>query len=104
MAKGKLWTIAVDGTTTSQDFDRKVKLEELQKVVGGYIEHVPVGKDGKFNGERAVAFINEEGKLKGLAYNKVATDLVNEASPGFKFIDHIVGPMVILTGDKAFLK
>lgn len=37
-------------------------LENLQKIVGGYIETVPVG-------EKHVLIVNEEGKLQGLPVN-----------------------------------
>lgn len=44
------------------------KLEELNEFVGGYIEviHPPLRP-------KEIMVINEEGKLKGLAYNPVAT-------------------------------
>ena len=37
---------------------RSFKLPELQKFVGGYIEHVPLSTP--------MAYCNEEGRLKGL--------------------------------------
>lgn len=37
-------------------------LENLQKIVGGYIETVPVGS-------KHVLIVNEEGKLRGLPFN-----------------------------------
>lgn len=48
----------------SKDFS----LEELQAVVGGYIEIAEM-KGGEF------MVINEEGKLKGLPFNEKATEL-----------------------------
>ena len=45
-------------------------LKELQELVGGYIEIVAAP-----NHPGRVLVINEEGKLKGLPFNKNATDL-----------------------------
>lgn len=45
---------------------RAFKLAELQRFVGGYIEIVEIDKDN-------IMVINEEGKLKGLPFNMVAT-------------------------------
>ena len=56
-------------------------LEELQKLVGGYIECAHFGNDGKF------FVVNEEGKLMGLPYNAGATAIYAEHVPG----DYIVG-------------
>ena len=44
----------------------KFTLEELQRLVGGYIERVPMS-----NGKSM--YVNEEGKLNGLPYNEKAT-------------------------------
>lgn len=60
-------------------------LDELQRLVGGYIEFVQVPFP-------ADAFVNEEGKLKGLPFNPLASALY--ASPS----DNIVGTMVICCG------
>lgn len=57
-------------------------LENLQSVVGGYIEHVNLG-DG------LALICNEEGKLKGMEPNFVIT-----SGLGY-LIDEIVGPVII---------
>lgn len=44
------------------------QLDELQEIVGGYIEVVYLA-DGR------IMVLNEEGKLRGLAYNQRATAL-----------------------------
>lgn len=49
-------------------------LSELQAIVSGYIEIVPL------NGN-SIMVVNEEGKLKGLAMNNAATRLYIEANP-----------------------
>ena len=63
-----------------------IGLEHLQKLVGGYIEVVPTKLD-----DDIVMVVDEEGKLKGKEYNRVAT----EAS-SFGAFDPIVGSGVIL--------
>ena len=60
-------------------------LEELQGVVGGYIQILYLD-----NGELMI--VNEEGKLDGLPFNKKATDyVVNDG----KYIDVIVGNVLV---------
>ena len=44
---------------------KKFKLEELQKLVGGYIEAVPYANP--------VAYCNEEGRLNNLLFNELAS-------------------------------
>lgn len=58
------------------------KLEELSGFVGGYIECVYI--PGGFT-----LVVNEEGKLKGLPYNEVATRLYDNPH------DEIVGDAVL---------
>tara|TARA_R100000687_G_C6393261_1_gene138311 strand:+ start:4 stop:261 length:258 start_codon:yes stop_codon:yes gene_type:complete len=57
-------------------------LEELHRLVGGYIERVPTHLPKDF-------IVNEEGRLKGLPANQKATMVVGQS---------VVGDMVILTG------
>ena len=56
-------------------------LKELQEYVGGYIELLSLPIKGR------VLVTNEEGKLKGLPFNKNATDLYQ--------LDIIVGDVVL---------
>lgn len=68
--------IKADGTFTNQPpLDKKYTLDELQKIVGGYIEIIgtPQGK---------ILVINEEGKLKGLPINIAATDIAGQEIVG----------------------
>lgn len=61
-------------------------LSELQAIVSGYIEIVPLkGND--------VMVVNEEGKLNGLAINHTATRIYMEANP--YALDIIVGDVLI---------
>lgn len=60
-------------------------LEELQQLVGGYIEIAC--KDGE-----TLMIVNEEGKIDGLPINAVATRVFREWHPGSN--DYILGPAV----------
>tara|TARA_R100000734_G_C3287657_1_gene80042 strand:+ start:144 stop:437 length:294 start_codon:yes stop_codon:yes gene_type:complete len=60
-------------------FTEVPKLEVLQKVVGGYIEHVQLS-DGRS------MWANEEGLMHGLPYNPKASELAGRM---------IVGPVAI---------
>ena len=62
---------------------------DVSKLVGGYIEFLRVGDD-------AHAYIDEEGKLKGLPVNEVASQFCGDYRVGLQAWDHIVGPMLIL--------
>lgn len=59
-------------------------LEELQEIVGGYIEILPL-KDNE------IMVINEEGKLDGLDYNSKATKEVQKCG----LADFIVGDVLV---------
>ena len=76
--------------------DRELALEEMQKLVGGYI-HVLTSKDGT-----ADIIIDEDGKLKSKYINVKATELWlgNNRDDWY---DIIVGDAIICT-DKARLK
>lgn len=78
------------------DAREEARLLELQRLVGGYIEGIahPHRPD-------VMGIINEEGKLKRLPVNKVATRLFG---PVLREDDVIVGPCVLIgvrmnTGD-----
>lgn len=61
-------------------------LEELQIIVGGHIEIVPLGTG-------LMMVLNEEGKLKGLPYNAQATVLFNS---GLRlWFDPIAGDVLV---------
>lgn len=69
-------------------------LSFLQEVVGGYIEPVWL-KDGR------VMFVNEEGRLKGLPVNEMATMIALTQGVHFAPNDLIVGPAIIVTREEA---
>lgn len=60
-------------------------LEAFQEIVGGYIEAV-----GLYGEDRII--INEEGKLNGLPYNVIATEIFQNATHS---TDYIVGTVII---------
>lgn len=100
--KGKLTILKVDGTKTVTELDRAATLDELQAAVGGYIETVPFLE--KYEGDPAVAFCNEEGKLNGLPVNQTADNVWAANLAGTERWDVLVGDIVILTGDTEFME
>ena len=63
--------IKADETSTEvkpKNNKKHFSLEELQKFVGGYIQ-IANTTDGR------LMIMNEEGRLNGLPFNKIATDL-----------------------------
>ena len=66
-------------------------LEELQTIVGGWIEIVNL-RDGR------LLCLDEEGKLKGKERNYVATDIYRQAFPQCK--DFIVGDVLLCNEDQ----
>ncbi len=65
--------VKTDGTVTEVRPKNGIDfvLEELQEIVGGYIEIVNI-KDG-------LMVVNEEGKIKNLPINKLATIIYNRS-------------------------
>jgi len=62
-------------------------LKFLQDLLGGWLEGCVV----EWEGVRRWGYIDEEGKMKGLADNMVATKAMASLMPG----DHIAGPLLI---------
>jgi len=86
--------IKPDGTT--ERIEGVVTLSAAQSLVGGYIEFVPL-KD-EYAGKNLQLIVNEEGLLKGLPINGVASDYVH---PNTLMIDGIRGNAILLTdGDR----
>lgn len=67
---------------------RNVEDAEINPLVGGWIEFIPFGKD-------AVAYCNEEGKIKNLPRNPLATRLALQRKVGLHQFDYLVGTIVI---------
>lgn len=68
----KLRILHVNGTSEDIIFRRQPTLQEYQNFVGGPIEHLNVTHEGK----KVDMLVNEEGKLKGLPVNHLATTYV----------------------------
>ena len=75
------------------DEDGSIELETLQEAVGGYVERVPVVKQTLDNLDM---WLNEEGKLKSLPLNMIATNL----SGIWKNGDFIVGDVLVCAFDE----
>lgn len=65
------------------------QLEEMQKIVGGYIETLRIGGD-------RIMVVNEEGKLKDLEVNEEATHIARCNG----YADIIVGDVLICDDDQ----
>lgn len=63
-------TIKVDGTTEVTEPAKKPTLEEMQSLVGGYIEPV---RNVKYNGQAVTMVVNEEGLGGRLLFNPKAS-------------------------------
>lgn len=96
---GKVILIKTDGTVTETEQDKSPSLEQLQEMVGGYIEVVPMFNDHR--GEECVVYCDEEGKIKNKRYNQTATEWWNDCNTIGG--DALVGDVVILVGDAQFL-
>ena len=92
---GKITIIYQNGETIPAPCS-KLPLEKLQQMVGGYIEVVPNLRS--YEGEKCVAFCDEEGKLKGKKTNLTATNLWHEQCPAIIGHDVLVGDIVIVQG------
>lgn len=88
--------IRVNGEAAFQETDDELTLTDLQELVGGVIETVPICLSGNWSTGRAhpIMIVNEEGKLMGLEKNERATDMLH-----FDVYDYIVGDAVI-AGEK----
>lgn len=85
--------IEADGTLVSVTIESD-QLKMLQKAVGGWIEQIHV----KYRGVRREAYVDEEGKLKELQFNGVATHCAQAYGYG-----EICGPMVVVLEGALYL-
>jgi len=115
--KGTMLIYKVDATAPEivAFVDAAPTLDDLQKAVEGDIQTVPEFDHIRINGERhtAWAICNEDGKVKEMPVNKLATLLWEQiaANKGLKlrdakgdFLDVLVGPVAVLYGDKEFME
>jgi hypothetical protein len=80
----KVRVIRTDGTREELE-DRPPTLEEMQEVVGGYIEVVASAQDPD-----EILIVNEEGRLKDLPVNELASLVAQRV---------IVGDVVVLPNE-----
>ena len=113
---GTMLTISVNGTIKTTPLTAPPDLQTMQNAVGGYIEQVPlflsIERDGAVH--ECNVFCNEEGKLHHLPLNEAATLLwdlairrsgrVSLFNAGGKPADVLVGDIIVLYGDNAFMK
>ena len=76
--------ILIDSVSIKQ-IDIENKLEALQKAVGGYIEAIYL-----YSG-KAVMIVNEEGLLRGLGINFIASEIARTPIVGFALIVGVDG-------------
>jgi len=88
--------LRADGSEQRRALQKKLRLEELQELVGGYIER----QSCRFEGRARALVINEEGELDGLPRNEKATACFREywQRKGVATADWIVGDAVVLIG------
>lgn len=97
--QGKMIILYADGTKTEKVYTGSTpELEDMQEAVDGWLEKINrKGMNRWLDGKQSVpfvAFMNEEGMLRGLPINK-------QASESFQM--GIVGNVIVLTGDKEFM-
>jgi len=78
--------------------DKKLELETLQELVGGYIQII----NGKFNKQSVAIIMDEEGKIKkDPQFNELATKMLLANVYNSVFIDIVVGDVVVAYGYKS---
>lgn len=109
--KGKAYIVKASGETVEVEprNGTDFQLEELQEAVGGYIEIVQLGSrdtthlreqiqgghvEVTSRGRKSVMVVNEEGKIKQLPVNLLATRIFNSIH-GFTNPDVIAGDALI---------
>ena len=88
-------------TPEKQTLTGPLELDALQKIIGGYLERVPMWQ--RFNGAECVALCDEEGKIKEKPVNVAAT-VEWQRAQSLPVDDVLVGTVVVLTGDDAFMQ
>lgn len=92
--KGGGWLYGVDGSVqrfTLPESDSRA-LEQMQKMVGGYIELVPPSLLDQTMVEGRHVFVNERGRLEELPLNLKASLMLGSA-------ELLVGPVLLMDSD-----
>jgi hypothetical protein len=82
MTKQSYIWFKADGSIEQVDLDHELSLEEMQRLVGGYIERVQV----KYHGKHRDMWVNEEGRLLRLPVNRQASRIADRFIVGNVFI------------------
>jgi hypothetical protein len=106
--QGEMFIITPDSTEATIErraLDGPPSLADLQTLVGGYIEPVPllhhyVTRAGL---RPCIAYCNEDGRLVGLPVNATATGMWSESVPQLRH-QPLLGTIVVLTGDAEFME
>lgn len=84
-------TLVIQSDGTERAVPGRMSLEELRKLVGGYVELTTC----MYQDKRLPLVVNEDGHSLGLPYNRKATELyLNACKPGTTH--HIVGDVAVL--------
>lgn len=113
--KGTIISLDADGNETFTEVDSPKFELIVEAIGGGSIEVVPFFSHYIHNDNpvTCVAFCDEEGKLRGLPFNKHATECWDRSLSASgrgslmvegELIDHLVGKIAILYGDDAFMR
>tara|TARA_S200002703_G_scaffold159933_1_gene175571 strand:- start:2222 stop:2554 length:333 start_codon:yes stop_codon:yes gene_type:complete len=97
LKKGYYLVKTTDTKITEKNFisDKKLELETLQELVGGYIQII----NGKFQKQNVSIIMDEEGKLKeNPQYNELATKMLLANMGESMFLDVVVGDVVVAKG------
>lgn len=102
--RGVIISLNYDGTRNRLELNHSDVLKELQYIVGGPIEQVP-GFDS-YADYKCIAFCNEEGKIRDLPINFMATTLwyVALKKNELKTTDYLCGNIAVVYGDDEFME
>lgn len=100
--KATVHIYGTDGSTHIKQYDKMISLEDLREAVGGSIETVPYWTTHE--GKPCVAFCNEEGKIRELPFNELATALWYADTPTMRGRDVLCGNVIVIMGDKEFMR
>lgn len=99
--RGIVHILFADGDRSRHPLDEPPPLEWFQGKVGGYLGRIP--HLVQFEGNKCIAFFNEEGGRLNLPINVEATQLWRR-QVGNMDISLIRGDVIVVTGDQEFME